>query len=456
MPREHGLKGEVVVAQRGRVLVIDDERVVCNSCQRVLEQEGYEVSVATNPHEGVEKVVRENFDVALIDLRMPGLGGMDVLQAVLGTNPGLKAIIITAYSSVSTAVEAMRLGASGYLPKPFTPRELSENVGRALSAAASGFRLPLGRPIVRSEKGKGSVVASEAVKTPVSRARILLAGSDSQQMVSICQCLFSDAFKVTTAQTYEETVERIKGGQVDVLITGVDVFGVKSYELISQIRRLDGNIPVIVASADSSVELAQRLREVGIFFYLMEPFDQDEVRCAVRDAVRRAAAIRAEKSGLTIKSTCVRSIRTHAKNGMKVGFVAAGEAISENSALYREIMEELKRRSSPAQVELARRALSARELPRYIEQDHRVVLMAPFEAAGWLGRIATYSASDFEKFAPKEHRSSLRLLAYPEVLHWLRAQGVASEVRVVCLPEGPLPAEQARQAASVIVGEGLA
>lgn len=86
-----------------KVLVIDDERVVCHSCRRVLEEEGFDVSVATNGREGIEKLSQQNFDAVIVDLRMPGVGGMDVLRILKRTKPDVQAIIITAYSSIATA-----------------------------------------------------------------------------------------------------------------------------------------------------------------------------------------------------------------------------------------------------------------------------------------------------------------------------------------------------------------
>ena len=96
-----------------------------------LEQEGYEVCVVLNGHEGIERASRETFDAALVDLRMPGVAGMDVVRAVNNTKPETR-IIITGYSSIPSAVEAMQLGASDYLPKPVTPNELSDRVRRVL------------------------------------------------------------------------------------------------------------------------------------------------------------------------------------------------------------------------------------------------------------------------------------------------------------------------------------
>jgi CheY-like chemotaxis protein len=308
---------------------------------------------------------------------------------------------------------------------------------------------------VRASHAEGEEKVAAGALAEVAQPRILLAGSNSEQMVSICQSLFSEAYQVTTVDNRGELFGRLKAGQADVLILGVDVLGVKAYELIARIRRLGCRVPVIVASADPSIALAQKLREVGIFFYLMEPLDGEEVRSAVRDAVRKAEALRAEESGVfPRKALTVRSLRTLARSGTKVSFVSLCEGVTEDSPLCREILAELNARSATVRIELGRGAMSAKEFPKYLEQDQRVVLMAPSEDPATPG-VVSYSATDFERYATKEERRTLGRVAYPQVLEWLRAREIAPDVRVVFLPGQPPSAEQAQHAAHVIVGEGL-
>lgn len=114
------------------VLVIDDERTVCNSCSRILSEGGYAVRTALNGEEGLRHLEKGPFDLAIVDLRMPGLDGIHVLREVRQKCPETPVIVITGYSSVGSAVEVMKLGAVDYLPKPFTPDELSSAAAKAL------------------------------------------------------------------------------------------------------------------------------------------------------------------------------------------------------------------------------------------------------------------------------------------------------------------------------------
>ncbi|MGQ9649901.1 MAG: sigma-54-dependent transcriptional regulator [Phycisphaerae bacterium] len=106
------------------VLVIDDEAVIGLSCRRCLEPEGHRVDCVEDPRRGLEAALTGEYDVIFLDLMMPGLHGMDVLKQVKGAGVAAEVIIITGYSTVQSAVEAMKHGAADYLSKPFTPDEL--------------------------------------------------------------------------------------------------------------------------------------------------------------------------------------------------------------------------------------------------------------------------------------------------------------------------------------------
>ena len=116
----------------GRILVVDDEPIVCRSCVRVLAPEGYAVTTTESGREGAEKGSSGEYDVVIVDLKMPDLDGVQVLRRVKEKQPDVEVIVITGYSTVSTAVKAMKLGAIDYLPKPFTPDELCVVVNKAM------------------------------------------------------------------------------------------------------------------------------------------------------------------------------------------------------------------------------------------------------------------------------------------------------------------------------------
>jgi two-component system response regulator HydG len=120
------------VEGRAKLLVVDDDSSHRTMLAAVLGEEGYEVTVAAGGEEALEILAEETFDLVLLDLRMDGTGGMEVLGEISARLPALPAVMMTAYASVETAVEALKKGARDYLTKPLDTEELKLTVARVL------------------------------------------------------------------------------------------------------------------------------------------------------------------------------------------------------------------------------------------------------------------------------------------------------------------------------------
>jgi two-component system phosphate regulon sensor histidine kinase PhoR len=120
--------------EQTNILVIDDEQNMREGCSRILSKEGCAVITAENGKQGLDKVRASlgKIDVILLDLMMPGMSGMEVMDQVRMIDPNLLVIVITGYATVESAVEAMKKGAYDFIPKPFTPDQLRIVVKRAL------------------------------------------------------------------------------------------------------------------------------------------------------------------------------------------------------------------------------------------------------------------------------------------------------------------------------------
>ena len=108
---------------RYKVLIIDDEEIVLDSCTEILAGGDCEIATAADGTRGVRRVQEFEPDLVFVDLKMPGLSGLEVLEQIHGIDPTIVTIVITGYATVSSAVEAMKQGAYDFLPKPFTPDE---------------------------------------------------------------------------------------------------------------------------------------------------------------------------------------------------------------------------------------------------------------------------------------------------------------------------------------------
>ena len=114
-----------------RILVVDDEEIVIKSCLRILGGGEYEVEAVQSGREALKKIGENHYDVLILDIMMPEIDGMEVLQRVKESHPDVDVIMVTGLSQIDTAVRAMKLGAFDYLPKPFDPDELKLVVQRA-------------------------------------------------------------------------------------------------------------------------------------------------------------------------------------------------------------------------------------------------------------------------------------------------------------------------------------
>jgi len=119
-----------------KIFIVDDELVMRKSLSGWLERDGYEVDTAESGEEAIEKLKKTRFDLLLVDIKMEGISGLDVLKHVMENDPDVAVVMITAYGSISTAIEAMKNGAHDYLLKPFDPDELGVLIEKVVEQQA--------------------------------------------------------------------------------------------------------------------------------------------------------------------------------------------------------------------------------------------------------------------------------------------------------------------------------
>src|SRR5678816_1055529 len=116
----------------GRILVADDHDALRRGLARGLAEAGHDVEEASNGNAAIERLHDSYFDVVLSDLKMGGSDGLDVLRTARALHPTTSVILMTAFGSVNTAVEAMKIGAFDYVQKPFEIEEMEEKIEKAL------------------------------------------------------------------------------------------------------------------------------------------------------------------------------------------------------------------------------------------------------------------------------------------------------------------------------------
>ena len=167
----------------GRILVIDDESAMLEACEETLSHHGYDVTLCDRPEDGITAAARQPFDVILLDLKMPGKDGLETLREVHAIDDSVKKVMITAFPTVSTAVEAIREGAFDYLPKPFSPDQLLVTIERAIGQKRLSEENQRLRQALRLRPGFEGIIARSPAMMRVLDLVERLAESDSSVVI---------------------------------------------------------------------------------------------------------------------------------------------------------------------------------------------------------------------------------------------------------------------------------
>ena len=150
------------MSPKARFLVLDDEREVCNFFSYLLKNKGYEVETAVTGKEALEKLELFQFNVALVDLKLPDSDGLSILKIIKEKQPQCEVIIITGYSTVKSAVEAIQLGAFDYVEKPFVEKWFAKKALNACNWKLDGFQEEYGF-VVEKPQNVRLVAASQKI-----------------------------------------------------------------------------------------------------------------------------------------------------------------------------------------------------------------------------------------------------------------------------------------------------
>jgi len=153
--------------ERTRILIVDDEEIVRESLSGWLEKDGYTVATAHDGPTAVNRLNAERWSIMLVDMKMPGMDGLQVLEQAKKLQPDVTAVIMTAYATVDTAVTAMKLGAYDYIVKPFDPEELSLMIQKIVKQQALVRENVLLRKVLKREYKFRDLISKNAAMQQV-------------------------------------------------------------------------------------------------------------------------------------------------------------------------------------------------------------------------------------------------------------------------------------------------
>jgi two-component system nitrogen regulation response regulator GlnG len=167
-----------------KLLLIDDEEDVRYSFQRIFDSPEIEFATASSGEEGLKVIPKFKPDLVLMDVRMGGMNGLETLRRIRTANPKLLVILMTAYGTTQTAIEAMKLGAYDYLLKPFDAVKIKEIVNNALKAARDMKQVVSYQPLLESEDYEQGIVGRSAVMQQVFKLIGQVAATDATALIT--------------------------------------------------------------------------------------------------------------------------------------------------------------------------------------------------------------------------------------------------------------------------------
>ena len=245
--------------QRSKLLIIDDEEIVLDSCTQILAGDNLQIVTASNGTLGLQLVKELMPDLVFVDLKMPGISGLEALEGIHDFDPTMVAVVITGYATVSSAVEAMKKGAYDFLPKPFTPDELRLIARRGLEKR----RLILEAITLRKEKEmlreQFAAIVSHELKAPLGAL---------QQNLYVLVDELSD--QLTEEQ--KSRFERMKTGVDDLIkliLTWLRVLSVDVGKIQETFRPTP--ITSVISKAVETVQLHATRKEIEIVLSIEGP-----------------------------------------------------------------------------------------------------------------------------------------------------------------------------------------
>ena len=272
-------------AKGQKVLIMEDETSVATGLQMILEEEGYEVDLAFTGRSAMDSLRKKGVDLLVADLRLPDMDGMEVVREVKAKRPSTKVIVITGYPSVSSAVDAMKLGVSDYLPKPFWGDDFKTAVENVFKEGkTSTLKEEPDRPEAKRARwdAEGEDLDSEDLDHP----RILIMEDEPSLAEGLKMVLSEQGYRVSVADSGIRALGSLTGKNYDVMVADLRLPDMDGMEVLRLIKETKPETEVVVMTGYASVASAVESMKLGALDYLPKPFTEDEFKAVVEKAVK--------------------------------------------------------------------------------------------------------------------------------------------------------------------------
>jgi len=253
-----------------KVLVIEDDETALMQLSRVVRKEGFEVFEAGNGAIGLDIFDKENPEIVITDLKMPGIGGLEVLHTVKNKNPNTQIIIITAFGEIDVAILAIRKGAIDYIKKPIDLEQLILALGRAREKAILNTDMPI-------------------------FPSILLAEDDESARFSLKRVLRKEGWNVDEAANGAIAVEHFKKHKYDIVLLDIKMPKKDGLTALKEMKEVSEDFEAIILTGYGNESDAIQSMRSGAINFLKKPIDLEQMLISVEKAIEKLTLKRALK-----------------------------------------------------------------------------------------------------------------------------------------------------------------
>lgn len=252
------------ILERPIILVVDDTTEDRETLKDILAEKKYRAFVAKDGYEAIDIVRRSDFDVILLDIRMPGIDGMEVLEVVKEIKPDIGVVMMTGYSSEGLTGESLKRGAYTCLYKPFLDME------------------KLLRVIEEVQEQKKRVGSSW------QRVKVLLVDKDLSHKEIISDILIKEGYKIISVSDGSEALKRAEDNFFNVALIEFELSDMSGLELATRLKELSRKTCIIIMSRFSALDLGtiEKSAKEAVFDFLIEPIDPDQLKWVIKEGLR--------------------------------------------------------------------------------------------------------------------------------------------------------------------------
>jgi DNA-binding NtrC family response regulator len=258
--------------RRTRLLLVDDEEDFLMSSSQALGRRGFEVQTARDGAAALEMIAGGEFDVVVLDLKMPGMDGEVVFERIRASWPELPVIMLTGHGSIPHAFQTSKKGISDYVAKPCDIDDLAVRVEAAVARAA---------------RGSEAADRDEDVSTPAEPVRVLLVDDEAAFLASLKKVLERRNMEITLARSGAEALKRMRESPAEVAVVDVKMPGMDGLELLRRMKADFEDVKVILLSGHPSAKAALEGVKIGASEYLPKPPDVDALAAEIRHLSRQ-------------------------------------------------------------------------------------------------------------------------------------------------------------------------